>query len=341
LKNITIKKIAELAGVSHKTVSRVVNNEKYVKEETKNKILSIIDKYKYEPNYFAIGLKTKKSRTIGLLVGDIENPYYARLAKGVINVCESSNYNVIVCNSQYDSSLSEKYLKMLLSKEVDGLIISNIDLTVDTVKNLVKKNIPLVFTNIKYGIPGLNYIKADDYYGGKLAADYLIKLGHKKIYFLRPPNVYGSQERINAFIDTMAKNKIHFNDSYFSSLLYDEGDSYTATKEFISNHKDFTAIIAGNDFIAIGAMEAVFDMGLRVPDDFSIIGYDDLKIAKVMRVPLTTIKQPKYLFGKLAAEKVINLLENTDSSREKKVIKPELIERMSCKRLNIYKNNLF
>jgi LacI family transcriptional regulator len=337
LENITIKKIAELAGVSHKTVSRVINDEKYVKKETKKKILAIIDKYKYEPNYFAIGLKTKKSRTIGLIVGDIENPYYARLAKGVINICESSNYNVIVCNSQYDRALSEKYLKMLLSKEVDGLIISNIDLKVDTVKYLVKKNIPLVFTNIKYDIPGLNYIKADDYYGGRLAADYLVRLGHKKIYFLRPPDVYGSQERINAFIDTMTRNKIYFDDSYFSSFLYDEDDSYRATKEFVSNHKDFTALIAGNDFIAIGAMEAVFDMGLKVPDDFSIIGYDDLKFAKVMRVPLTTIKQPKYLFGKLAAEKLINLLENDDISSEGKVIKPELIERMSCKKLNIYK----
>jgi len=336
MKNITIKKIAKLAGVSHITVSRVVNGEKYVKEETKNKILKIIKKYDYEPNYFAIGLKTKKSKTIGLIVGDIENPYYARLAKGVINVCESSNYNVIVCNSQYDSELSEKYLSMLLSKGVDGLIISNIDLNIETVKNLRKKQIPLVFTNIKYDLPDLNYIKADDYLGGKLAAEYLVKSGHRKIYFLRPPNVYGSQERIDAFKDTMTKNKIYFDDSYFSDHIFNEDDSYIATKKFISKQKDFTAIIAGNDFIAMGAVEAVFDLGLKVPDDLSIIGYDNLKFTKIMRVPLTTIKQPKYLFGRLAAERVIELLKSPDKIIKKNgiVIKPELVERMSCKSIN-------
>ncbi len=336
MKNITIKKIAELAGVSHMTVSRVVNRDKYVKEETKNKILKIIKKYGYEPNYFAIGLKTKKSKTIGLIVGDIENPYYSRLAKGVINVCESLNYNVIVCNSQYDSELSEKYLSMLLSKGVDGLIISNIDLKVETIKNLKEKQIPLVFTNIKYDIGDLNYIKADDYYGGKLAAEYLVRLGHRKIYFLRPPDVYGAQERIDAFKDTMTKNKINFDDSYFSDFIFNEDDSYMATKKFISKQKDFTAIIAGNDFIAMGAMEAVFDLGLEVPGDFSIIGYDNLKFTKIMRVPLTTIKQPKYLFGKLAAERVIELLKRPNKINKKKeiVIKPELIERLSCMSIN-------
>ncbi|MBN2073733.1 MAG: LacI family DNA-binding transcriptional regulator [Actinobacteria bacterium] len=336
MKNITIKKIAELAGVSHKTVSRVVNNEKHVKEETKNKVLKIIKEYKYEPNYFAIGLKTRKSKTIGLIVGDIENPYYARLAKGVINICESSNYNVIVCNSQYNNELSEKYLKMLISKGVDGLIISNIDLSVDSVKTLIKRNIPIVFTNIKYEIPGINYIKADDYHGGRLAAEYLTKLGHRKIFFLRPPDVYGAQERINAFKDTMTENSIYFDDTYFSDFVFDEESSYRAAREFISNQKDFTAIIAGNDFIAMGAMEAVFDLGFRVPDDFSIIGYDNLKIAKIMRVPLTTIKQPKYLFGKMAAGKIIEMINNPDTNMDKKeiVIKPELVERMSCKNIN-------
>lgn len=207
IKDLTIKDIAKIAGVSTMTVSRVMNNEKYVKKETKDKVFKVISEYGYEPNFFAKSLKSRKSRTIGLIIGDIENPYYSRLAKGVIDIAESSDYNVIVCNSKYKAELSERYVNMLIKKGVDGVLIATVDVYNELINKLNKRDIPFVLITRKLDLPGINYITADDYLGGRIAAEYLVSLGHKRIFFLKAANVWGANERIRAFIDVLMPRK--------------------------------------------------------------------------------------------------------------------------------------
>ncbi|MHB1275629.1 MAG: LacI family DNA-binding transcriptional regulator, partial [Candidatus Humimicrobiaceae bacterium] len=153
IKYLTIKDIAKIAGVSTMTISRVINNERYVKKDTKDRVLKTISEYGYEPNFFAKSLKSKKSKTIGLIIGDIENPYYSRLAKGVIDIAESSDYNVIVCNSKYNAQLSEKYVNMLIKKGVDGVLIATVDVYNELINKLNKRGIPFVLITRKLDLP--------------------------------------------------------------------------------------------------------------------------------------------------------------------------------------------
>jgi DNA-binding LacI/PurR family transcriptional regulator len=335
---LTIKDISKIANVSMMTVSRVINNEKHVKKETKENVLNIIKQYCYEPNYFAQNIKTRKSNTIGLIIGDIENPFYSRLAKGVINVAETNNYNVIVCNSNYDSKLGEKYLNMLIQKGVDGILIATIDVSNDAINNLNKRNMPYVLVTRKSEEANGNYFIADDYLGGRMASEYLIKLGHKKIFFLRSADVLGANERLRAFKDTMQENNIFFNESYISKILANAEDAYSATAEFVEENrsKEFTALIGGNDFIAMGAMNAIIDKGLSIPKDLSLIGYDNLWVTKILKVALTTIRQPKMHFGQMSTERLLEMIKNPELKKypQKIILKPELVIRNSCKKLN-------
>lgn len=339
IKDLTIKDIAKIAGVSTMTVSRVINNEKYVKTETKDRVLKLILEYGYEPNFFAKSLKSRKSKTIGLIIGDIENPYYSRLAKGVIDVAESSDYNVIVCNSKYKAELSERYINMLIKKGVDGVLIATVDVFSELINKLNKRDIPFVLITRKLDLPGINYITADDYLGGRIAAEYLISLGHKKIFFLKAANVWGSNERIRAFTDVLKENSIYYDESYFSDYLENLDQSYNTTKKFLTEdkNKNFTAIIGGNDFLAIGAMEAIIESGLNIPEDISLIGYDNLNITSILKVSLTTVQQPKLRFGELATKRIIQMIENHEETKknpQKLVIKPELVIRKSCRKLD-------
>jgi len=338
MQRLTIKDISKIADVSMMTVSRVINNEKHVKKETREKVLGIIKQYGYEPNFFAQNIKTRKTNTIGLIIGDIENPYYSRLSKGVINVAEINNYNVIVCNSNYSPKLGEKYLNMLIKKGVDGILIATIDVSNDAINNLNKRNIPYVLVTRKSEEKNGNYFITDDYLGGKLASEYLIRLGHKKIFFLRSADVLGANERLRAFKDAMKENKIFLDDTYISKSLTNAEDAYTAVTEFIEKelHKNFTAIIGGNDFLAMGAMDAIIDKGLNIPKDLSLIGYDNLWMTKILKVPLTTIRQPKMQFGYMSTERLLEMIKNPELKKypQKIVLQPELVIRNSCRKLN-------
>ncbi|MHB1346498.1 MAG: LacI family DNA-binding transcriptional regulator [Candidatus Humimicrobiaceae bacterium] len=338
MQRLTIKDISKIANVSMMTVSRVINNEKHVKKETKENVLDIIKQYGYEPNYFAQNIKTRKSNTIGLIIGDIENPFYSRLAKGVINVAETSNYNVIVCNSNYNPKLGEKYLNMLIKKGVDGILIATIDVSNDAINNLNKRNIPYVLVTRKSEEQNGNYFIADDYMGGRMASEYLIKLGHKKIFFLRSADVLGANERLRAFKDSMRENDIFFNETYISKILTNAEDAYSATIEFIeeNQYKEFTALIGGNDFIAMGAMNAIIDKGLDIPKDLSLIGYDNLWVTKILKVALTTVRQPKMQFGQMSTERLLEMIKNPELKKypQKIILKPDLVIRNSCRKLN-------
>lgn len=334
-KSITIKEIAKIVGISPMTVSRAINDHKYVKEETKKKIFKAINEHGYVPNIVAQSLRTKKSKTIGLIITDIENPFYSRLAKGAIIICEKHNYNVIVCNSDSNTDLGKKYVRMLLQKNIDGMLIATLDLTKTDIKTLKLKEIPFVLITCKLDLPNVNYYISDDYYGSCILTEYLIDLGHKKIFFLKGMDTYSTKQRLKAFKDTLTSNKIHYDEKNFSNNITSEADAYTETENFLKNNKGFTAIMAINDYVAISAMEVLRKKNYKIPDDISIVGYDNLKIGSLVSVPLTTVKQPKFVFGEQAAKRLIEMIENPNSRRraKKEVFKPKLIIRESCRKI--------
>lgn len=332
---LTLKKLAVLAGVSHKTISRVINDEAYVKEETRKNVLEIIEKYNYQPNFFAKVLRTKQSKTIGLVLGDINNPFYSSLADGVTKVCKDEGYDVIVTNTAYATDIGDRYIKVLLGKGVDGLIITTINLYEEALRE-IRINIPFILVSWKSDFKNINYVTADDYNGGVLAAEYLTDLGHKDIYFLKIADVFSAGERVRAFKDVMNKCKINFNEQDISKPLINENGSYEEVKKVLESSNKYTAFIAGNDYLAIGAMRAIFEKGLRIPEDISLIGYDNIPISSLLSVPLTTIDQPKYELGEIGAKRLIEMLKDPlDIAKPmEKVLPTKLIIRESCKKIN-------
>lgn len=331
MKRYTLADVAKIAKVSPKTVSRVINDDKYVKDETKKKILKIIDEIDYHPNIIAKSLVTRKTKTIGLIVGDIENPYYSRLARGVIRTAESYDYSVIVCESRFDEEIAEKYLRMLLERVVDGILISTLDFKSSVLNRLHVSGFPHVFVSCKLAGITTSYVIGDEYQGEREAVKYLVNLGHRNIAFLRGPNMFPANQKLLAYKDVMKENNIQIKDYFISRSIYDQGGGHDTTLELLSNHKDITAILAVNDIIAIGAMEAINEMGLSVPENVSIIGCDNISVTKFLKVPLTTINYPKYRCGVIATKMLIDILEDKKARRKKEVILGcKLIIRNSC-----------
>ncbi|MHB8280377.1 MAG: LacI family DNA-binding transcriptional regulator [Candidatus Humimicrobiaceae bacterium] len=326
----TIREISRLSGYSVTTVSRVLGKSELVKEDTKEKILKIIEDQSFSPNMIARSLKTKKTNTIGLILGDIENPFYSRVAKGVIDTAEQRNYNVILCNSNYDTKLEEKSIETLLNRQVDGFLLTTVKLKHTTIDDLKYRGVPYVLIDYKLDLPGVSYIVNDDYHGGKIAAEYLVSLGHKHIAFFGNEKLLSFKKRFDGFKEILNKYGISVNE-YLIDDINDITEINNSIRNLVNAKEKFTALFAVNDFLAIKAVENFIALGLKVPRDISIIGYDNISISSMLRVPLTTINQPKYKTGKLAAELLLDMLESKEGVEDKKlVLKPELIIRQSC-----------
>jgi len=337
-KKITIKEIAELAGVSRSTVSRVLSGGAFVNKNTRDKILKIIEEKEYKPSIIAQSLRTNRTRTIGLVLADIENPFYSRVAKGVIDAAEAKNYNVILCNSNNDINLEERDIRTLTERGVDGFLLTTVELKMKTIENLRDKGFPFLLIDCKLDIPGVNYVVNDDYYGAELATEYLINLGHKKIFFLGNRKLLSLRERFRGFKDTLKRYEINNNDNFVPTKFIKTGGIYDIEgiiRYLLSRQENITAIFSGNDYLAVKSIEAINNNGLKVPEDISVIGYDNIKISSMIKVPLTTIRQPKYLLGKLAAEQLLEILENKSDRKARRVILiPELVIRQSCRKIS-------
>jgi LacI family transcriptional regulator len=334
-KKITIKEIAELTGVSRTTVSRVLSGGAFVNKNTRDRILKIIEEKKYKPSIIAQSLRTNRTRTIGLVLADIENPFYFRVAKGVIDASEEKNYNVILCNSNNDIKLEERDIRTLIERGVDGLLLTTVELKMKTIKNLRDKEFPFLLIDCKLDIPGVNYVVNDDYYGAGLATEYLIKLGHKKIFFLGNRKLLSLRERYRGFKDTLKRYNIEGSNNFVPKKFINMDNTYDIDgiiKYLVNGQENVTAIFAGNDYLAV---KSITVNGIKVPEDISVIGYDNIEISSMLKVPLTTIRQPKYLLGKLATEQLLEILENGyDRELRRVILRPELVIRKSCRKIS-------
>jgi len=341
-KKTTISEIAKLAGVSKTTVSRVLSGGNFVSKNTRDRVLGIIKEKEYKPSIMAQSLRTNRTRTIGLVLADIENPFYSRVAKGVIDAAETKKYNVILCNSNYDIELEERDIKTLMGRGVDGLLLTTVALKMKTIEYLLDRGFPFILIDCKLDTPGVNYVVNDDYFGAKLATEYLIGLGHKKIFFLGDRKLLSLRERLRGFKDTLEDHKIESINTFVPQKFINMHGIYDIDKiieYIISREEKITAVFAGNDYWAIKSIKVINDNGLKVPEDISVIGYDNIEISSMVKVPLTTIRQPKYLLGKLAAEQLFEILENRSNKEIKRIIlRPELVIRQSCKRIGNYKS---
>jgi LacI family transcriptional regulator len=343
MKELTINDIAKEAGVSIATVSRVISGVVNVSEHTRNRVKEVIKKYNFELNSIAQSLSNKRTLTIGVIILDINNLFFSEIIKGINEVAMENNYDILLANSNYSEELELHNIKNFIKRKLDGILITPVSTCKsEGIELLIEKKIPFFTMNCRMNDSEINYITTDNFYGAYLATNYLIKLGHSKIALLNGSAFQGFIERKEGYRKALLEHNIDYSEELvLGYICSNKEDGYILTKRLLSSSKKLTAIFASNDMMAIGAMEAILETGRKIPDDISLIGFDNLSICKNLRVPLTTINQPKYEQGKLAAASLINLINNYNykglegNNRLEYlchlIIKPELVIRDSCK----------
>ncbi len=334
-KNVDIYTIAEHAGVSKSTVSRVLNNKDDVSETTREKVIDVIKELNYKPNSSAKGLATQKTKTVGLVVSEITNSFFSMFVKGAEDKAMEENYNIMLANSNWVVEEELKCIRMFEEGRVDGILMisgGGDDLLNDYLNNLANKDIPLIVVDRKINnqlIPKINVENVKAAYEG---TKYLIELGHRKIAFVKGDDIAASDasiDRVKGYRKALAENDI--DTEIIEPGFFEREGACFATEKILKNHPDITAIFYASDMMAVGGLKALKEAGLKVPEDVSVLGFDDIELAKIIDPALSTLRQPRYKMGYLGMEKLIDKLEG----RPKEVYEDdisfelELIERES------------
>jgi LacI family transcriptional regulator len=331
---VTIKDIAAKANVSTTTVSRVINNKPDVSDKTKAKIQKIITQNNYQPNDIARGLVLKKTKTIGLIIPDISNPFFPEIIKGVEHKTKDFGYSVIICDTDNQIKQEKSSIDLLLSKQVDGIIMSLSNDSLMDLDAIKESNLSIV--QLDRNIPDLNYpmVSVDNKVSGYKATKYLIDLGHKKIgHVTGELHTKTAQDRMEGYKKALNDNNLEINEILIINGDYSKKSGYQAMKKMINNQTP-TAVFFANDLMALGAYEALDEYNLKIPDDISIIGHDDIDVSSLIQPKLTTMSQPKNKLGKIAAEILLDLIENNKDFSEDVILNTKLVKRQSAKKLD-------
>lgn len=331
---ITIKDIAKLADVSIATVSKVVNHkDQNISEETRQRIWELIEEHHYVPNRIASSMITKKTHSIGLIIPDITNPFFPEVARGVEDYANAAGYHVVLCNSDNNPDKEVSYIAMLQEKMVDGIIFTSSGLRMHDSKGLLKFQIPVI--TVDRDIENLKTqgkITVDNANGAYNGVSLLLSKGHKRILHLSGPlSSKPAEDRRIGYQMALQEYGVPYDEQLVYEGSYTTEWGYSGLKMAVEKQLAFDSIFCGNDLIAIGAMKALHELGIKVPEDVEIVGFDDIYIATIVTPNLTTIRQPNYLMGYKAAEMLIELIKHPNKHIEDVVLKTELIIRESTK----------
>lgn len=332
---VTLKDIADLANVSVATVSKIINNkDEEISEETRQRVKEIIARENYQPNILARSMITKRTNTLGLIIPDVRNLFFTDLVRGAEDFAYKHNYSILFCNTDDSIEKEMRYITTLLNKQVDGIVLVG---SINRNKQLERKfriSVPVVTIDRDVNFKDISEkIILENVTGAYKALEHLISLGHRKIMFLSGfLDTRVSQERLEGYSKALANHNIIIDESliHIGSFSIEFGYK-TIMKKGIP--EGVSAIFCGNDLIAFGAMKALKERGLKVPEDISVVGFDDIVFSSMITPELTTVRQPSYNLGRVAVKKLIEILENT-SIDEDIELKLELIVRESTS----YKN---
>ncbi len=330
----TIKDVAKQANVSIATVSRVLNNVGGYSEETKNRVLRIIDEIGYQPNAVARGLIKKRTQTIGVLVPDISSMLSSEILSGVESVAHKENSSVIICRTEANGIRTMRYLQLLNEKRIDGIIFVSEYLTAEYYNEVKKMNIPIVLVSTECFEHKIPYVKVDDRQAAFRATEYLIENGHKQISMISGPKAdpIAGRPRIEGFLEALRHYSIYENYRIELADGFSFLDGVNAFHKLIKRDPAVSAIFAASDEMAVGAISAAYNMGLNVPKDISIIGYDNTKVSEMCIPPLTTVSQPLFQMGEVACEMLFQILEHNDSA-ESWIMPHNIVERSTVKKI--------
>ena len=328
----TIRDVAKRAGVSPITVSRVINNNDYVSTKTRQRVEAAIEELGYVPNMLGPSLRSKQTMTLALVMTDITNPFWTTVARGVEDVAQANGYSTILCNTDESEDKQEHYLNMLLRRRIDGILL--VPASSDDpkpVQLIQKQNIPVVLLDRHVANIQVDIVRADSEGGAYHLTEHLLSLGHRRIALLTGrKTVSTAVERANGYLKALADAGVPNNKSqiYWGNFTIESG--YTMTKNVISTTPPPTAIIAANNFIALGALQVLRATGWQVPNDIALVTFDDTPVTLPVDSFLTVLSQPAREMGQRAAQLLIDRLGETKDTEYRHLILPtEIIIRSS------------
>ncbi|GIB73233.1 LacI family DNA-binding transcriptional regulator [Vibrio cholerae] len=332
----TMKDIARLAGVSTSTVSHVINKSRFVSDEIAERVNNAAQQLNYAPSALARSLKMNRTKTIGMLVTTSTNPFFGEVVKGVERSCYHQGYNLILCNTEGDNQRMKASINTLLQKRVDGLLLMCSTLEGERLDVFDRyPDIPIVVMDWGPILFASDKIQDNSLQGGYMAAKHLIECGHKEIGCITGPLIrHQAQMRYEGYKRALTEAGIAINPDWIVESDFECEGGYQAFEKLYQRGKLPSALFVSNDMMAMGVIQAASQRGLRVPDDLSLIGYDDVHIAKFMTPALTTIHQPKYRLGKAAVDTLLYRLENPDTTAQVVQLEPTLVVRSSVCSLN-------
>ncbi len=333
---ITIADIAREAGVSISTVSRVMNNTKPVSSELRERVYHTIEKNHFKPNALAQGLITKKTNTVGIVVPDISNPVFGALTKGINSVCTKKGYTIMVCESGGEQEQEMKLLDVLEDKQTDGVLFAGVSVNQVLIDAMLKKQYPVVLVT-QESAAGENVIDTATHDNVKAfydATKFLLNNGHERIAYLGGPShdFSSGRKRLKGYLKALEEAGINVPDSYIEQGEFTFQSGYAGMKRIYEENNVLpTAVVAGSDLIAIGGVQFLNSVGVSVPEEMSIIGFDDLDFATYFRPELSTVRIPYYAEGQKAAKELIKLMMGCKEDAATHYVSHKIIRRGTTK----------
>ena len=328
-----MRDVAKRAGVSISTVSHVVNNSRPVSNSARQRVIQAMDELGYKPNALARSLRQQKTNSIGLIVPDSANPFFAEVARGIEDTSFDQNYSVILCNSDGNLDKQAIYTNLLIERQVAGILFVAAGVSTELVDDLHRRRVPLVIIDREIPNVSVDTVLTNHYQGGFLATQHLIDLGHLRIACISAGSELSpSAERVTGYRDALETSGITFDQSLVVRGDFQYESGYHAAHKLLQKEAPPTAVFASNDLMAVGCISAITESGMRVPDQISVVGFDDVKLASFSNPPLTTIAQPKREIGELATEILLARIQDLDAPQRFERLETSLIVRRStCK----------
>jgi DNA-binding LacI/PurR family transcriptional regulator len=329
--SVTLEEIAKATGFSVPTVSRVLGNSSYpVNVVTRERIKQAAEALGYKPNIAARSLRTEQSNTIGIIVDDILSPFVPSIVRGIQDRLKLADYLCFIVNSDWDPEIEQEAISTLVARPVDGIIFVEYSHRAINEK-LEQSNKPYVFVHRLFGSAIRNSVIPDEIYGSTQVVKHLISLGHRRIAYINGVHGwYSAQQRLSGYEQELTAHHIPLDPSLIREGDWMEGSGYTATQTLLALDEPPTAIFAANDLMALGAISAILEAGMSVPDDIAVVGYDNRDFTRIVHPRITTMSIPIYEMGRTAAELLIRQMQEGRQDLPEIKVKGQLFIRESC-----------